>query len=157
MQYKQLHALPPHLHMESGITGDMVDLTSPPHPHSHLPCLNWRASPLGAFPTQVPTVSFCFVLFLFLFVCLFVFREGSTHWDKEKQSQISYTTPCNCIVGHGARIEGIQVFADHTYRWKQMQTKSSHDLYVPCCCAVFYACLSSSSDCRSYVYLTNHC
>ena len=59
------------------------------------------------------------------------------------KSQTSNTAPCNGIVSLGAQFEGLRVFANHAQ-------KNKHKAYV---CrifvlsAVFYACLSSCSDC----------
>ena len=51
--------------------------------------------------------------------------------DLKGRSQSSYTVPCNVVVSHGAKIGGLQVFADHTRKNKRKK-KCTHNLCAPC-------------------------
>ena len=62
------------------------------------------------------------------------------------RSQTSYTAPCYGVISHGAQIEGIWVFADHTHENTRKQNAST----VFACCAAFHTCLFSRSDRSTY-------
>ena len=58
-----------------------------------------------------------------------------------------YTTPCNGVISHGAQIGGIWVFADHTCGHKHKQNAST----IFARRLGFYVCLSSCSNCSTYL------
>ena len=53
-----------------------------------------------------------------------------------------YPPPCNGVIGHGAQIRGLRVFADHAHRNKRKTNASTTFARR----ALFYACLSSRLD-----------
>ena len=46
-------------------------------------------------------------------------ERSDTFTDIHQRSQMSYTTPCNGVVSHGARFGGPWVFADHARKHKR--------------------------------------
>ena len=66
--------------------------------------------------------------------------------DIERRSRNSYTTPSYGVVSHGALIEGIRVFADHTRGNRRKQKASMISTHH----TAFQACLPSRSNRSTY-------